>query len=112
MTEFRIGESKVYLSPVMDLFDRSILAHSWRNLLAGAGAKQSVSRKGTCLDNTVTEGFFGHLREELFHHARHPSVEAITAELDDYMHWYNNVRTHTRLEGLSPVEYRTQALAA
>jgi putative transposase len=153
VTEFRIGDAKVYLSPVMDLFDRSIVAYSWgtspglqltntplqaalgtlrpgehpmvhtdqgfqyrhaswRNLLAGAGAKQSMSRKGTCLDNAVIEGFFGHLKEELFHHTKFPSVEAFTAELDDYMRWYNNVRTHTRLEGLSPVEYRTQALAA
>jgi putative transposase len=153
VTEFRVGESKVYLSPIMDLFDRSIVAYtwgtspalqltntslqealstlrpgehplvhsdqgfqyqhaSWRNLLAGAGATQSMSRKGTCLDNAVIEGFFGHLKEEMFHHTRYPSIEAFTAELDDYIHWYNNVRTHSRLEGLSPVEYRTQALAA
>lgn len=153
VTEFRIGDSKVYLSPVMDLFDRSILAYSWgtspglqltntslqtalsalrpdehpmvhsdqgfqyqhaswRELLAQAGAKQSMSRKGSCLDNAVIEGFFGHLKEELFHHSRFTSIEEFAAELDDYMHWYNNVRTHTRLEGLSPAEYRTQALAA
>jgi putative transposase len=29
VTEFRVGESKVYLSPVMDLFDRSIVAYTW-----------------------------------------------------------------------------------
>lgn len=153
VTEFRVGEFKVYLSPIMDLFDRSIVAYtwgtspalqltntslqealstlrpgehplvhsdqgfqyqhvSWRNLLAGAGVTQSMSRKGTCLDNAVIEGFFGHLKEEMFHHTRYTTVEAFTAELDDYIHWYNNVRTHSRLEGLSPVEYRTQALAA
>lgn len=153
VTEFHIGESKIYLSPIMDLFDRSIVSYawgtspalplvngplqvalatlqanetpmvhsdqgfqyqhvSWRNLLAGAGAKQSMSRKGTCLDNAVIEGFFGHLKEELFNHTKYPSVEAFTRDLDEYMQWYNNVRTHSRLEGLSPVEYRTQALAA
>lgn len=153
VTEFHVGESKIYLSPIMDLFDRSIVSYSWgtspalplvnnplkealatlqhresptvhsdqgfqyqhlswRNLLAGAGARQSMSRKGTCLDNAVIEGFFGHLKEELFNHTNFPNVAAFTTELDEYMHWYNNVRTHTRLEGLSPVEYRTQALAA
>lgn len=153
VTEFHIGESKIYLSPIMDLFDRSIVSYSWgtspalplvngplkealatleegetpmvhsdqgfqyqhvswRNLLAGAGAKQSMSRKGTCLDNAVIEGFFGHLKEELFNHAKYANVEAFTRDLDEYMQWYNNVRTHTRLEGLSPVEYRAQALAA
>lgn len=153
VTEFHVGEAKIYLSPIMDLFDRSIIAYSWgtspalslvneplkealsslkvgetpvvhsdqgfqyqhiswRNLLAGAGAKQSMSRKGTCLDNAVIEGFFGHLKEELFNHATYSNVEAFTRDLDEYMQWYNTVRTHTRLEGLSPVEYRTQALAA
>ena len=153
VTEFRVGESKVYLSPIMDLFDRSIVAYtwgtspalqltntslqealstlrpgehplvhsdqgfqyqhvSWRNLLTGAGATQSMSRKGTCLDNAVIEGFFGHLKEEMFHHTRYSTIEAFTAELDDYIHWYNNVRTHSRLEGLSPAEYRTQSHAA
>jgi len=29
VTEFRIGDRKVYLSPVLDLFDRSVVAHSW-----------------------------------------------------------------------------------
>ncbi|WP_420323368.1 IS3 family transposase [Kribbella antibiotica] len=28
------------------------------------------------------------------------------------MRWYNNDRISTRLEGLSPVQYRAQALAA
>jgi putative transposase len=29
VTEFRVGAGKVYLSPVIDLFDRSVVAHSW-----------------------------------------------------------------------------------
>jgi putative transposase len=29
VTEFRVAERKVYLSPVIDLFDRSVVAHSW-----------------------------------------------------------------------------------
>ncbi|WP_372489637.1 IS3 family transposase [Prescottella equi] len=28
------------------------------------------------------------------------------------MHWYNTERISTRLEGLSPVQYRAQTLAA
>ena len=29
VTEFRVGDRKIYLSPVLDLFDRSVVAHSW-----------------------------------------------------------------------------------
>ncbi|MFJ5694098.1 IS3 family transposase, partial [Arthrobacter sp. NPDC093125] len=28
------------------------------------------------------------------------------------IHWYNNERISTKLKGLSPIQYRSQALAA
>jgi putative transposase len=153
VTEFRIGDRKLYLSPVMDLFDRQIIAYtishspnlsltnqslrdalatlqpgqtplvhsdqgfqyqhpSWQRLLTAAGATQSMSRKANCYDNAVIENWFGHLKEELFHHTTHTSPDAFVTALHDYIHWYNNHRISTRLEGLSPVQYRTQTLAA
>ena len=153
VTEFSVGERKLYLSPVMDLFDRQIIAYSiglspnleltntslrealtsledgqrplvhsdqgfqyqhasWRALLEGAGAVQSMSRKGNCYDNAVMENFFGHLKEELFHRVRFLSADALTAALHEYIRWYNTERISTKLEGLSPVQYRAQALAA
>jgi len=153
VTEFRVGDRKVYLSPVMDLFDRQIISYavgtspnleltnsslrdalatvgegqaplvhsdqgfqyqhkSWRRLLTDAGATQSMSRKANCHDNAVIESFFGHLKEEMFHHTRYLSVEALTIALDDYITWFNTSRGHTHCEGLSPVQYRTQTLAA
>ena len=153
VTEFCIGDRKLYLSPVMDLFDRQIIAHSistspnlaltntslrralnclqpsqrplvhsdqgfqyqhtsWRALLEDAGAVQSMSRKGNCYDNAVMENLFGHLKEELFHHVRFLSTHALEAALHEYIRWYNTERISTKLEGLSPVQYRAQALAA
>ncbi|MBP2339458.1 putative transposase [Saccharothrix coeruleofusca] len=153
VTEFRIGDRKVYLSPVIDLFDRSVVAYShgpsptleltnsslrgaiatlpagrtplvhsdqgfqyqhssWRILLDDAGLTQSMSRRANCLDNSIAENFFGHVKEELFHHTRFDTVEEFTTALDDYLAWYNTTRISTTLEGLSPVEYRAQALAA
>jgi putative transposase len=153
VTEFRLGDRKVYLSPVMDLFDRQIIAYaiahspnlaltgnslrdalatlrpgqaplvhsdqgfqyqhaSWRRLLTDAGATQSMSRKANCYDNAVIENWFGHLKEEIFNHTRYLTTDALTQALHDYIHWYNNHRISTQLKGLSPVDYRTQALAA
>ncbi|WP_406637664.1 IS3 family transposase [Pseudarthrobacter quantipunctorum] len=153
VTEFRVGDRKLYLSPVMDLFDRQIISHAistspnlaltngslkqalaslkpghqplvhsdqgiqyqhvtWRILLKGAGAVQSMSRKGNCYDNAVMENFFGHLKEELFHHVRFLSTEALATALNEYIHWYNNERNSTKLKGLSPVQYRAKTLAA
>lgn len=85
---------------------------SWRTLLADAGATQSMSRKGNCFDNAVIENFFGHLKEECFHHVTYLSIDALEEALHEYIRWYNDHRTSERLEGLSPVQYRTQTLAA
>lgn len=153
VTEFSVDGRKLYLSPVMDLFDRQIISYrvglspnleltnaslrealsclehgqhplvhsdqgfqyqhaSWRALLEGAGAVQSMSRKANCHDNAVMENFFGHLKEELFHRVRFLSSDALTAALHKYIRWYNTERISTKLEGLSPVQYRAQALAA
>jgi transposase InsO family protein len=83
---------------------------SWRAMLDDADASQSMSCKANCYDNTLAENFFGHLKAELFHHNRFDIVEAFTTALDDYIHWYNNHRISTKLNGLSPVQYRAQAL--
>ncbi|WP_029108220.1 IS3 family transposase, partial [Mycobacterium sp. URHD0025] len=85
---------------------------SWRKLLGDVEAVQSMSRKGNCYDNAVMENFFGHLKSEMFHHNRFDTVEDFAAALDTYIHWYNIERISTKLKGLSPVQYRAQALAA
>ena len=85
---------------------------TWRSLLDRAGAVQSMSRRGNCLDNAVAENFFGHVKEELFHRERFETVEDFTQALEEYIEWYNTTRISTALQGLSPAEYRTQALAA
>ena len=153
VTEFSVGDRKLYLSPIMDLFDRQIISYaigtspnlelandslrgalatlrdgqkplvhsdqgfqyqhaSWRTLLKNAGAVQSMSRKANCYDNAVMESFFGHLKEELFHRVRFLSIDALATALHEYLHWYNTERISTKLQGLSPVQYRAQMLAA
>jgi transposase InsO family protein len=36
---------------------------SYQNNLKENGVTQSMSRKGTCLDNSPIESFFGHLKD-------------------------------------------------
>ncbi|TWJ08061.1 putative transposase, partial [Stackebrandtia albiflava] len=84
----------------------------WRRLLNEAGLVQSMSRRGNCLDNAVVENFFGHLKSEIFQHERPHTPDQLITAVKEYITWYNTERIHTRLEGLSPVEYRAQTLAA
>lgn len=82
----------------------------YQYLLKQKGIRQSMSRKGNCLDNAVIENFFGLLKSELFYLQKFSSSEQFIRELKDYIHYYNNFRIKQKLKGLSPVQYRTQSL--
>lgn len=153
VTEFTIGTAKVYLSPVLDLYDNRIisamagpspsvkmvtdglraaidslqpgekpLVHSdqgfqyrhtlWQDALREAGLTQSMSRKGTCLDNAVMEGFFSHLKEEWFRIQQPGTLDEFHTGLTEYLQWWNTTRIQQRLGYLSPDEYRAQASAS
>ena len=66
-----------------------------------------MSRKGNCLDNAVIENFFGILKSELLYLQKFESIEHFHKELDEYMDYYNNQRIKLKLNGMSPVQYRT-----
>ena len=83
----------------------------YQETLRRAGLKQSMSRKGNCLDNAVAENFFGHFKEEFLRQHDFTSLAEFRVQLDGYINWFNNDRIKLKLKGLSPVEYRTQSLA-
>jgi len=58
------------------------------------------------------ESFFGTLKAEYFHLNRFETLEQLQRGLDRYIHYYNHERIKLKLKGLSPVQYRTQALNA
>ena len=74
----------------------------WRDELGRLGIRQSMSRKGNCLDNAATEQVFGHLKDE-FYRGR---------EFDSYIVHWNTRRRQIRLEGHTPEEFRSVSLAA
>ncbi len=51
-----------------------------------------------------------HIKSEFFRLNRFDSVEQLRKGLHDHIHYYNFHRLKPKLKGLSPVEYRTQAL--
>jgi transposase InsO family protein len=153
VTEFSLFGQKLYLSPILDLYNGEIVSYSvserptfdfvmnmldtalakipvdsglifhsdqgwqyqharYQRRLKKKGIIQSMSRKGNCLDNAVMENFFGHLKSELLYLTVFTSIEHFYDELTDYMDYYNNTRIKSKLKGLSPVQYRTQAFAS
>lgn len=73
---------------------------------------QSMSRKGNCLDNAIIENFFGLLKSELLYLRDFESMEHFKLELEKYINYYNHKRIKAKLNGMSPVQYRTHALIA
>lgn len=153
VTEFNVRGEKLYLSPIMDLFNGEIIAfktqrspvyrlvkemlddaliqltdddkpiiHSdqgwqyqmrhYQQQLKQHGLRQSMSRKGNCLDNASMESFFGILKSECFYGEKFNSVEELEQTVKEYIHYYNHERIKVKLKGLSPVQYRTQSLKA
>lgn len=84
----------------------------YQQMLKRKGIRQSMSRKGNCLDNAVIENFFGLLKSELLYLQKFESVEHFKLELLDYLDYYNNHRIKAKLKGLPPAIHRQQALSA
>jgi transposase InsO family protein len=78
----------------------------YQDMLKSKGVRQSMSRKGNCLDNAVMENFFGLLKSELLYLQDFDSIEHFKAELIDYVVYYNHRRIKVKLKGLPPATHR------
>ena len=84
----------------------------YQQMLREKGIRQSMSRRGNCLDNAVIENFFGLLKSELLYLQEFQSMEHFKQDLVEYLDYYNNCRIMAILKGLPPAIHRQQALSA
>ena len=76
----------------------------YRRELAHIGARQSLSRSGSCLDNAPAESFFATLKSEIGPHiwaTRQAAVCALYTWIDGF---YNTERLHSSIGYLTPIE--------
>ncbi|WP_147635539.1 IS3 family transposase [Risungbinella massiliensis] len=69
-----------------------------------------LSLKGSPYDNAVAEAMFKIMKTEFVKNARFESLEQLELELFDYVNWFNNVRIHSTLDYLTPMEYKLRHL--
>ena len=70
----------------------------------------SMSRKGDCWDNAVAESFFATLKKELVHQCQYADQQEARASIFEYIEvFYNRIRRHSSLGGVSPEQYEEQA---
>ena len=67
---------------------------------------QSMSRKGTCLDNSIMENFFSILKQEIYYGRIFYSYEELKSEIERFIKYYNEDRIKEKLGWMSPVQYR------
>lgn len=72
--------------------------------------KRSLSHKGNPYDNAVAEAGFKTIKFEFVYPRRFDSLEQLELELAAYVYWYNNIRLHSTLNYMAPVEYRENIL--
>ena len=153
VTEFKVNNEKLYLSPIVDLFNGEIISYNiskqpvfsqikdmlnkafkkipdntnlilhsdqgwqyqmkqYQEALEDKGIRQSMSRKGNCLDNACAENFFGILKSELYYikEKQYKNIEELEKDIIEYIEYYNNKRIKSKLKGMSPINYRTHSL--
>ncbi len=85
-------------------------SREYQSALAERGITASMSRKGDCWDNAVSESFFSTLKTEIVADARWESRSQAKRELIEYLNWYNFNRRHSTLGYLTPAEYEMKML--
>jgi transposase InsO family protein len=71
---------------------------------------QSMSGKGSCIDNAPIESFFGHMKDELDYKSCN-SYDELRLKIKEYMRYYNYERKQWTRKKMTTVEYRNYLLA-
>ena len=126
VTEFKWYEGievrKIYLSAILDLYDRRIVSFVIRDrndnplvfetfdkaVADNPNAKplfhSDMSRVGKCIDNGPMEGFWGILKRERYYGKRFTSKESLAAMIENYIRYYNFNRLQRNLGVLTPMQ--------
>ena len=80
-------------------------AESYRQLLTQHGVQPSMSRKGNCWDNAVTETLFGSLQVERLHGMHFETRRQAKDEVVDWLTFYSRNRMHSTLGYTSPMAF-------
>ncbi|MEC5293370.1 MULTISPECIES: IS3 family transposase [unclassified Aurantimonas] len=87
-------------------------SNDYRKLLRDFKMESSMSRKGDCWDNAVTETLFGSLKVERIHGMRFGTRRLAKDEVIDWIAFYNHRRLHSTLGYTSPMAFEQKWLAS
>lgn len=78
----------------------------WQRFCRAHKLVPSMSRRGNCWDNAVAESFFSSLKKERVRKRVYKTRDLARADVFDYIEvFYNKMRRHTHLGGVSPESF-------
>ena len=80
------------------------------NLLKKNNIIQSISAKGSSVDNVPIESFFSTLKSECIYLIKNLKVKDIDEIIDRFIEYYNNERLQEKIKELTPLEFRKLTL--
>ncbi len=86
-------------------------SNDYRKLLREIKLESSMSRKGDCWDNAVTEALFGSPKVERLHGMHFSTRRQAKDEVMDCIAFYNHRRLHSTLGYTSPMAFEQKWLA-
>lgn len=87
-------------------------SYAYQQKVKEKGITMSMSRKGTPADNAPIESFHSSLKSETFYldGLKYTTTAIVEQTVEDYIHYYNNIRIQAKLNNQSPVQYRQLAV--
>jgi putative transposase len=80
----------------------------WRRFCRSNHLEPSMSRKANCWDNAVAESFFSSLKKERVKKQIYKNRDLATKDIADYIDtFYNRIRRHSHLGGVSPEQFES-----
>ena len=81
------------------------------DMLEAFGIKRSPSKKGRPYGSAADEPTNKTPKAEFIYKERFSTLYELQLKLNDYVHWYNHFRLHSKLGYMSPVEFRKAGLS-
>ena len=85
---------------------------TYKKILIDSDIIQSISAKGSSVDNAPIESFFSAFKTECIYLQDNLYTKNVEFIVSEYIYYYNNIRLQEKIKELAPLHFREQALVS
>ena len=105
-SKYPLNKMKIFHTDRGKEYDNEVID----DILTAFGIDRSLSRKGNPYDNATSEVLNKTIKVEFVYQNTFDSLDELLMGLAEYVYYYNNIRLHSSLGYMTPVEYRKNML--